>query len=280
MTSTISRFVALILGAFTLGGTARADFFVGDPSPSGDNWLFAQNSLGGRYIRGAGNFDFDMYRTAFIVAGTGPLTSMTSPWTAGDLVIGMGGVMTSAGLANPNLTGSVRIVSKFTSFSNGQFTASPPASPSPNGTGAGDFSAGNGGIGSVLIGTAPGAITLGNAGMLLTPTSAFQWNGVVGTNGLTISSDDARYVYQVDGSNHLKSWEVLLNITKLNGQRTGFLSPDYDGHWDQALQRGTSSTLYTDAINQHMPVPPTMVAFAAGAAVLGLGRALRRRAGA
>ena len=260
----------------TLGGTARADFFVGNPSATwagADNWVFAQNSLGVRYIRGAGGFDFDMYRTVDRVRAGDALATMASPWTVGDAIVGMGGVIINA----PNLTNSIRIVSKFTSFLNGQFTASPPGSPSPNGTGAGNFSAGNGGIGSVLLGNAPGAVTAANAGMLLVPTTAFQWNGTVGSNGLAISPDTARFVYQVDGTTGLlTSWEVLLNLSKLNALGTGFLSPDYDGRWDQSLQRGTSSTLFTDAINQHMPVPPTMVAFAAGAAVLGFGRVLRR----
>lgn len=279
MTSRMARLVALVLGVLALGGTARADFFVGNPSSSGakaDKWDPAQNSLGGRYIRGAGGFNFDMYRTEYSVKKNDALTKMASPWTFGDIVLGMGGVIVSA----PNLTNSIRIVSKFTSFLNGQFTASPPASPSPNGTGAGDFSAGNGGSGSVLLGNAPGAVTAANAGMLLLPTTALQWDGP-NSQAITISPDTARYVYQVDGtSGLLTSWEVLLNITRLNGLGKGLPAPDIDGHWDQALQRGTSSTLYTDAINQHMPVPPTMVAFAAGAAVLGLGRALRRRAGA
>ena len=274
MTSTISRFVALILGVFTLGDTARADFFVGNPSSLGDGadkWDFAQNSLGSRYIRGAGGFDFDMYRTQYSVMNGDRLNAEAS-WSFGDIVLGMGGVIVSA----PNLTKSIRIVSKFTSMANGQFTAS--LTPTPNGNGAGDFSAGNGGIGSVLLGNAPGAVTAADAGKLLTPTTAFQWNG---TTSLTISPDTARYVYQVDGTTGLlKSWEVLLNITRLNGLGKGLPAPDIEGHWDQSLQRGTSSTLFTDAINQHMPVPPTMVAFAAGAAVLGLGRVLRRRAGA
>ena len=277
MTSTISRFVALILGAFTLGGTARADFFVGNPSSSGakaDKWDPAQNSLGGRYIRGAGNFDFNMYRTQYSVKNNDPLETMASPWTVGDIVLGMGGVIVSA----PNLTKSIRIVSKFTSLANGQFTASTNATP--NGNGAGDFSAGNGGSGSVLLGNAPGAVTAANAGMLLLPTTALQWDGP-NSQAITISPDTARYVYQVDAtSGLLTSWQVLLNVTRLNSLGTGFPSPNIDGRWDQALQRGTSSTLFTDAINQHTPVPPTMVAFAAGAAVLGLGRVLRRRAGA
>jgi len=265
------------LVALTLGGTARADFFVGNPTSTGsgaDNWQFALNSLdNNRYIRGAGGFSFDMYRTVDRVRAGDALATMASPWAVGDFILGMGGVILGA----PNLTGSVRIVSKFTSFTKGQFTAS--TNPSPNGNGAGNFSNGDGGIGAVLIGNTPGAVTAANAGMLLTPTTAFQWDGgLAGPNGLTISPDTARYVYQVNGSGLLKSWEVLLNVTKLNSQNTGLLAPDYDGHWNQSLQRGTSNTLYTDTINQHSPLPPTLVALVGGAGLLGLGRRLRRGA--
>jgi hypothetical protein len=287
MTSMISRLIALVLGTLAVGGTARADFFVGNPSSSGagaDSWLFAKNSLSsadGRYIRGAGNFDFDMYRTQYSVASGDALTTMASAWTIGDVVLGMGGVMAVA--ANVNLTSSIRILSKFTSAALGLFTAS--SNPAPNGNGLGSFSAGHGGLGSVLLGNAPGAVTVADAGVLLVPTTAFQWNGTVGSNGLTLTpaNNVARYVYTLDGNtttSKLKSWQVLLNITKLTAMNTGFASPNIDGHWNQSLQRGFSTTLFTDAINQHMPVPPTMVAFAAGAAVLGFGRVLRRRAGA
>ena len=49
MTSTISRFVALIMGVLTLGGTARADFFVGNPTVTGSG-LRSRRPMGLRVL--------------------------------------------------------------------------------------------------------------------------------------------------------------------------------------------------------------------------------------
>ena len=307
MTSRMARLVALVLGVLALGGTARADFFVGNPSSSGakaDSWTAAGNShVLGEYIRGSAGFNFDMYRTEYSVKKNDALTKMASAWTVGDTVFGMGGVIANPG-DNANLTGSVRIVSKYAAAVAPGFMAS--TTLTPPGDGLGNFAVGDGGVGSVLISTAIGAITQGGAGALTTPQFRFQQVSPFGTDGTVLAATVARFAYTVElvGSNYLlKSWEVLLNVSLLPNVGG---SPSYNVDWDQALQRGTKS--FTDGLNTGpvpppagrfrrssvpsdfendggqdtvaTPLPPTMVAFAAGAAVLGFGRVLRRRVGA
>ncbi len=298
MTSTLTRLIALGLGALALGGTARADFFVGDPVA--DGWTAAGNSqLLGGYIRGTADFNFDMYRRNYTVLSGDALSSL---WSVGDTVYGMGGVIANPG-SNANLTGSVRIVSKYAAAVAPGFMAS--TTLTPPGNGLGNFSAGDGGVGSVLISTAIGAITQGGAGALTTPQFRFQQVSPFGTDGTALAATVARFAYTVElvGANYLlKSWEVLLNVSLLPNVGG---SPSYADDWDQALQRGTKK--FTDGLNAGpvpppaarfrrsalpgdgdgdggpdavaTPLPPTVLAFAAGAAVLGFGRALRRRVG-
>ena len=277
MVTTLFRIALVSLCAVAAGGTSRAAFLTGDPVANG--WFFAGSSLNaGTYIRGSGNFSFDMYR-AQLAAGSGNQLDTLAGWTTGDIVLGMGGLVTPPTTAN--LTTHARIVSKFTSSPNAWSASTTTVPP---GDGLGSFSSGHGGLGSVLIGTDPGSISQGRpggvtatgGGTLTLPFDALQFNGT-GSNALDLNV--ARYIYTVDGFGLLRSWEVLLNVSFLNRLNTGFASPTFVGRWNQALQRGTSTTDFTDGLNVPTPLPATALAFAAGAGLLGLGRFGRRRAG-
>ena len=281
------RTVATVALALAAGGPARAELLTGDPSA--DGWTAGPNSLqNGFYIRGAANFSYDMFRTAYTVTAGSPLAAMANPWAAGDRVLAMGGAMvpTTASAAgwpaitgatvNSNLAANVRIVSKFTS-SGSAWSASSTAPGA--GTGSGSHANGDGGLGAVLISTNAGQVTTAGAGILSVPVNANQWNGTVGSNGPPINTQSSRVIYGVDASGRLRSWELLLNTTLLASANTGLPTPTDAGRWNQALQSGTSSTLITDGLlpagETVVPTPAAGLLLGFGAAGIGLGRRLR-----
>jgi len=289
-----SSYASPARASFMITGDPVADSVTGNP----DSWYFAGNSLKyTKYIRGDGNFSFDMYRAQFLVSQASGLGG--TGWLPGDSVIAMGGVIVNtapAGFSNPtagdpvnsNLTQHVRIVSKFTNTTSG-FTPSGIAFAPDYGNGHGSFSAGDGGVGSILIATTTDTglmtqqVTTAGAGVLTLAGINERWAGGVSS----ISSQHARFIYTIDTmgdsdptNDRLRSWEVLLNRDSLIRALTppmaspNTTAPDWDGYWNQGLQRGTND--FTDALNFHSPAPPTLVALAAGAGLLGLGRRLRR----
>ena len=292
----MTRILTIAATCLAFSGTTQAGFnLTGNPANDSvggglSYWLDAGNSLTtGHYIRGAGGFDFHMYRAQFqagdvtsVAGGVSGLAAATG-WSPSDEIRAMGGVINAV---TANLTDDVRIVSKFSNAGTAGFTADSGTPASPAGNGKGSFSGGDGGPGSVLIGTDEKAdfVVAANANQLV--KAAYNYyrgsSAAPGTNGLTLSDDDARIIFTLDSGGLLKSWEVLLNLTKLSADlllKTGVNNstvPSWDGSWDQALQSGTSTTQFTDAVNKHNPAPPTLIALAGGAAFFGLAR-LRRR---
>ncbi len=308
--------IAFVLAAFTGMLCPLQAAFTITGNPAADlGWAANSNSLQNtNYVRGTANFAFDTYSFEMrIPTGMNALTA--TGWNAGDRVVGLGGVFTAPmtptdlGYApgtvftgpaqNSLLNTNSRFIAKF-----GTNTASNIFSPStvpPNaGNGAGSHSSGNGGIGSVHVSIASNRLSLANAGMLITPdlspngsggfdnVAQYVTVGATGANGIDLlvgsAFPSARYIYNLDGSGLLTSWEVLLNTTMVGqypnpniivGQPTG------GGNWILSVQAGSGAAPFTDGLLVtdpffEAPAPPAFFALLfGGAGVL----AVRRRRG-
>lgn len=267
----------------TSANPVHGAFLTGDPSTA-DGWTRSGNSLSnGIYAGGSANFSFDVYRGSQTFQSSSGLGGTVPGWMTGDLIVGMGGVIvntppmgwsgpTTGPAPNANLGDNVRIVSKFGSPS-ASFSAS--TTPPIPGNGNRSFSGGFGGVGGVLLTTNANtlaAANAANAGQLQTPDSGFVWDGVVNTNGVTLTSsqvqDISRYIYTVDGTNqYLSTWQLALNVTALQRLNLGYATPDAGTIYDQALQVGGGSS--TDALVLTTPLPPTLL-LAVGAFAIGI----------
>jgi hypothetical protein len=246
---------SLLIMAFMAPATADN----GNPSgnPQTDGWVNNGNSLAsGVYVQGTGNFSFDIYTTSFTLeSGSGLIGD---GWQAGDEIVGLGGVVDHEA-DNPNLTHSVRIVSKFSAGNDGW---------DPN-TGSGSFS-GAGGEGALLLATRGPLAPSGNTEHL-NPFDGFNSSRVAtelvpgeiheipmlqrhdGTGTGDIDTDAGKFIYLSDGPDYvdgqseepaplLSSWQVFVNVSMLDN--------DFDevpGEGDpviQTLQRSTS--VFTD----------------------------------
>jgi PEP-CTERM motif len=280
------------------GSTASASTISGNPVADG-GWTFQGNSLAdGTYIRGGGNTDFNLYTTSFTLAAGSALTSnVTDAWQAGDTVLAMGGVVTTTnGIAagwgapfvgdavNADLTTSERIVTKFgtQSTSWGASTIAPSTGTSPFGNGLGATSNGDGSNGAILLGTLTGDLTLANSGVLqgYGASDTSQVYKTADSNvGDTISKTIGQYIFNVDPTTHvITSWEVFLDTTKLAGLALGVPVPAVGDRIDQALQRSTNATQFTDALGTialATPEPSSLALAVLG--TIGLFLASRRR---
>jgi hypothetical protein len=270
---------ATLLGAAT---TTLAASITGNPSVD-SGWTTAGNSLdNGVYIRGAGNFGYDLYTTGFTIQPGSPL--LASGWSLGDSVVAVGGQIATTdgvsagwGLAftgdavNSNLTASVRIVSKFgtspTSWS--ASTVRPNA-----GNGDGSTSGGYGGEGAILLGTNVGDLVSANTLMTVSLNQRYTNGGATVTNQ---SNDIGRLIFQTSGG-FLSSWEMFLNTTELAGALApGAEIPLIGDRINQTLQRSTNSTLFTDAMVTIQGVPEPASIVIAGLGILGVLATVRRR---
>ena len=284
----ILRVLAVVASGLTCHGTARAELLTGDPSA--DGWALGANSLqAGTYVRGNGNFSYDLFRASYALGSGSPLAAMANPWSVGDQVLALGGVVApttaaaagwaafTGGPVNGKLAANVRVVSKFTS-SPSAWSASGVA---PGlGDGAGSFSNGDGGLGAVLVSTPSGQVTSAGAGVLTVPVNANQWSGTAGSNGPAIDPSTSRVIYAVDTSGRLRSWELFLNTTLLASANTGLPTPNAAGRWNQALQAGQSSVFLTDALSPGenvVPAPAAGILLGVGATALAFGRRLRAK---
>lgn len=201
----------------------------------------------------------------------------------------MGGVIVDN--ASGNLTSSVRIVSK---FGNSPTAWQASTTASPNGDGLGSTSSGHGGNGAVLLGTVVGDVDAADEGTIKTSSDANIYNPAE----ISITNSVGKYIYTLDGSDLLSTWEVFLNITmldELDGTADGLYNASLDlpapgDRINQALQRSSNATLFTDALGvlpalQQQPgdteVPePASLALWTLVGVAGLtARARRRRRG-
>lgn len=281
------RFGLAVLALFSAVSPIQADFLTGNPSVD-SGWTGGNNSLAnGTYIRGGANYSFDAYRSAYTVQ-TGDALA-TSGWAVGSTVVGMGGVIrdtqpggwspqvTGATLNNPTGAGltNLRIVSKFgtdpsvpptTGFT--ASTVAPGTNPTPNptgvtgpGNGRGDFSGGQGGVGTVLVRTRVDASVLAAngaaAGTLITPTSthflAQRYNGSGVDDLSAMLASIARFYYLTDGDGNISSWEMLLNVSNLTGPLP---RPTTFSAFNQAGQAGSGGG-FTDALLPGAPIPVT-----------------------
>ena len=128
--------ILIIIGIFLIGCDLMVDVNENDvPLPQGDGfgflkpgsgvtgypvadgWEFGGNSLEpGVFVRGSGGFNFDIYTAAFTLSSSSPLIG--DGWDEGDIIFGIGGVI-DPNANNPELTHSVRIVSKFSAGNDG-----------------------------------------------------------------------------------------------------------------------------------------------------------------
>jgi hypothetical protein len=223
----------------TIIGTLAASAANFTGSPVADGWTpegVSTNS--GTYIRGAvdpGNlasddFSFNVYSTTFT------LSSTLGPFSAGDTLLGVGGVNNSGFILGP------RIVAKFGS-SGASFSASTIAAP---GNGNGSFPT-NSGIGGVEV-----AFWYQFSGNVLSPSS--QNGGIEYPN--TATNDQDLVYYNVNntgttsnlnaygavlanftltgGKDVLTSWEAVVDVTALGGSFGA--APVSGGLADMALQ--------------------------------------------
>jgi len=274
-------------------------------NPGADGWQAGGNSMSnGTYIRGAGNYGFTTYVTEMTLAAGHQFNAVGSQqWNVGDQVIGIGGVIDfntpiasangwgagssyTGSATNVNLQSSssgTRMVSKFgtTASAWGPSTVAPSA-----GNGLGSASSGHGGNGAVTIANSDGDFPGTPSGTLRLPSVMEIYNG---TSSINLSSsagvEAGRLVYNwsvINSFNIITSWEAFINVTMLNAMNgTASLNnnsfadlPMFGDRHNIAIQRGTSSTLFTDALVQANPIPEptTMAALGLGAAAV-----LRRR---
>jgi hypothetical protein len=272
----------LAVGLLAHSTTTLAASITGNPAVD-SGWTAVGNSLdNGVYIRGAGNFGYDLYTTSFAIEAGSPLVA--SGWSVGETVVAIGGqIATNDGVSagwglpftgdavNANLTTSVRIVSKFgtspTSWS--ASTVRPNA-----GNGDGSTSGGFGGEGAILLGTNVGDLVSPNTLMTVSTNQRYTNGGATVTN---VSSDVGRLIFQTSGG-LLSSWETLLNTSRLGALLPPASEvPLVGDRINQTLQRSTNATLFTDAMGTITAVPEPSMIVMAGLGILGVAGYARRR---
>jgi hypothetical protein len=288
--SSLRTLFAIFSLTFGLCSYSRAGFVTGDPTTSTGNWSFSGNSLAkGTYAGGSANFSFDLYRGSTTVSILDELHTMAH-WAVGDLVIGMGGVITPTGPTgwpgattgpspNANLGDNTRIISKFGSPT---ATFGPSTTPPIPGNGQSSFSGGHAGLGGVLLSTLSGtlaAANFANAGLLQVPDAGFIWDGgIASSNGIALTSTQlsniGRYSYKTDANKFLSRWEFVLNINALSSAGFGFALPNVNASYDQALQVGSGSR--TDAVSV-VPVPSSLAIIFCASLIFGGSSVYRSR---
>jgi hypothetical protein len=237
-------------------GPASADMQSPSGDPEADGWVFGGHSLdAGVYVRGSGGFAYDIYTTSFTLGSGSAL--LGDGWSEGDVIVGLGGVIDPVDV-NPNLTHSVRIVSKF-SAGNDTWSAG----------GTGSFSSA-GGDGAVLLATNGPLSPSGNTGHL-NPFGGFGGSrvptaldpgqiheipllqriegGFVNTGADTAAG---KLIYLREGPDFadsntgsvaqlLSSWQVFLNVSMLDTGAEPAV-PEEGDRAVQALQRSSGAS--------------------------------------
>ncbi len=268
------RLLGVLLTLLLAGAaTGFAQSPTGDPSTDGGWMAEGMSASAGVYNFGSGNFNVQIYTTAFTLAPSSTLISSLGGynWNVGDTIVGVGGVFSGAnsdltysggadeyGNTHANST-STRIVVKY-GTSSATWAAPAPSSSSPL-----YGSQANGGVGSVLLGTYPydfypadsnTLIAAGDSPLLQTgPSSTSSITGVVG-----------RVITSWSGTNAMVGFESFLDLTLLTNlyPTTGVA---LGNPFILDLQRGTSSTAYQDSLGtlpSVVPEPSTIMLVGAG----------------
>lgn len=219
-----------IMAVVLVGAVLQANAqFTGDPIA--DGWTYHGNSLSlGVFARNAGGamFSFDVYSHSFTLSADDELVDDVY-WLPGDQIYGVGGV---------NLSGyinRVRVVAKFGAstaiFSPSSYVGSP-------GDGNSDFSDGDGGIGSVLVGyeykftgDKLNPLVFGQNGGIVGPDIVQYYDGITPVKNIDIVYAYVRGIFTTESNpiiitsddeiniptsrDVLQSFEIIVNLTAL-----------------------------------------------------------------
>src|SRR5665213_1354056 len=246
---------------------------IGDPSVDPGWTAIGSSTDSNLYVDGTGAFQATIYTTAFNLSAGSPLISTTGgfDWNAGDVIVGVGGVMVQTadltyggdadefGVSHTGST-SARIVVKYGS-SGATWTAP--------GTG----SLANGGVGSIILGTPSYDFYPADSGTLIVPDSSPLEQSTVNTT-TPISGLVGRVVTNwtgASGSMTLNGYESFMDLTLLQAQYPSATAA-LGNPFVMDLQRGTGA--YQDSLGA-LPssVPePNLAAFGVFFALAALSR--------
>jgi len=238
-------------------------------NPSTDSWTFEGiSSTAANYNNGAGNYNVNIFSTAFQLEGSSPLIGNLDGfnWNANDLIVGVGGVFNGANsdltYNGPGGATSTRIVIKYGTIS----ATWSPESTSPSSPGYGSLA--NGGVGSILLGTSPYDFYPANSGTLVVPAdSPLEQTSPSATTA--ISGNVGRVITEWSGD-ALVGFESFMDLTLLNAQYPSN-GVALENEFVLDLQRGTGE--YQDSQGQLpgvVPEPNSLVLILAGAVGLSL----------
>lgn len=226
--------ILLGLGGFSVPCRAVINQVTGDPSL--DSWTYVGDSAttNYNYANATVPYDIGMYTTAFTLSAGSPVASTLSGFASvGDTVVGVGGVFnTTLSLSTAEDT---RLVAKYgTSTTTWGFNAPSELSPLYG-------SVGNGGVGSILLGTFANTFSppvSGNSSALVVPNdSPEEQTSLIGTS--TINDDIGRVITYWNG-NTLVGYESFLDLSLLSSQ-IGDTSVTLGNDFVLDLQEGTGN---------------------------------------
>jgi hypothetical protein len=309
MTRTLGFKLLLLLIGMCQGASAVAATLSG--SPEADGWYHHGNSLAnGNYVRGNGNYAFEMYTTQFTVTDSSVFDisghddasyddyyetnhwskATARTWSVGDTVLGIGGVfndITAADAGWPSFSGATvngaiddeyrfRLQAKV-----GGADATWSTSTIAPGAGNGSGSTSAGGAAAFLVRTS------GWHDLSTWENRAGQILGLQKTDHLSLSelgTDVARVIWTWDEThNRVSGWEILLNLTLIEDDLdaaafTGAL-PGLLGN-QILLSVQVASGAYTDAlVVATVPEPATWAMALVGLLAIGGARVARRKRG-
>lgn len=251
-------------------------------NPQTDGWTSHGTSLdNGIYVRGDGNYSYDVYSTALTITANSGLEANAgaNSWLVGDTVLGAGGIFstTTASESGWGAFTGVGVNSLFSSSSGPKLQAKfgsaanswSTSTVAPDaGNGLGSLSNDTKGVqirtGTYYTPTGPAYVpnqdqagTLGwdtNAGQLMSLAKS-SYLSFSGGSGLSGNRDVARVIWTgTNNTGEPASWELLLNVTLLG--RLNPLSTGLPGAGDPILLTVQDNDgKFTDAKVETVPEP-------------------------